>query len=281
MKRLSPQFWQTLVLVLIVGGVLTLALGGVLSPLLNTTLAPIVRIQEWISEQYTRIIDFITFPRDVAAIRQRNVELEAKVSGLETQLIQLQQQLQEAQVLYALFDFARSRTENQYKAVAVIGRDPVPFLRYVQIDKGSDDAIRHGMPVVTQQGLVGKVDAVTAGAARVQLITDSGSAVNVKLKNSQADAILVGSVTGELTLQMVPQSVTLTPGELVLTSGLGGSFPSGIVVGQILTVRKRETDLFQTASIQPAADLFNLRAALVITNFRPVNLAPLSLPSDR
>jgi rod shape-determining protein MreC len=280
MKRLPPSLWQTLVLVLIVGGVLALALGGFLSPVLNTALSPLVRIQEWISTQYSAVIDFLTFPRDVAALRQRNIELESKVAALETQVIQLQQQLQEAQVLYALFDFARSRTENQYKAVAVIGRDPVPFLRYVQIDKGSDDEIRHGMPVVTQQGLIGKVDAVTAGASRVQLITDAGSAVNVKLQNSQVDALLVGSITGELTLQMVPQSVNLKPGELVLTSGLGGSFPSGIVVGQVLTVRKRETDLFQTASIQPAADLANLRAALVITNFRPVNLAPLASPPN-
>ena len=175
MKRLPPSLWQTLVLVLIVGGVLALALGGFLSPVLNSALSPLVRIQEWISTQYSTVIDFLTFPRDVAALRQRNVDLELKVAGLETQVIQLQQQLQEAQVLYALFDFARSRTENQYKAVAVIGRDPVPFLRYVQIDKGSDDEIRHGMPVITQQGLIGKVDAVTAGAARVQLITDAGS----------------------------------------------------------------------------------------------------------
>jgi rod shape-determining protein MreC len=172
-------------------------------------------------------------------------------------------------------DFGRKRPENQYAAAAVIGRDPVPFLRYVQIDKGSDDGIRHGMPVVNENGLIGRIDAVTAGAARVQLISDTNSAVNVRLQNSQVDAMLVGSVTGEVSLQMVPQDVVLKPGELILTSGLGGSYPAGIVIGQVVTIRKRENDIFQTASIQTAADLTNLRAVLVITNFRPVDLTPL------
>jgi rod shape-determining protein MreC len=214
-------------------------------------------------------------PRDVATLRQMNSDLQNKVSSLETQLIQLQEQLREAQVLYALLDFARARPENQYVAASVIGRDPVPFLRFIQIDKGSDDGIRHGMPVVTQQGLIGRIDAVTAGAARVQLITDANVNVNVRLQTSGVDAMLTGSVTGEVTLNMVPQDVVLKPGELILTSGLGGNYPPGIVVGQVVTVRKRENDLFQTASIQPAVDLTNMPAVLVITNFRPSDLTPL------
>jgi rod shape-determining protein MreC len=96
-------------------------------------------------------------------------------------------------------------------AAAVIGRDPVPFLRYVQMDKGSDDGIRRGMPVVTQQGLIGRVDAVTAGAARVELITDASSAVNVRLSATQTDVMLTGSVTGELSLEMIPQDITVKP----------------------------------------------------------------------
>jgi len=275
MKKLSPQFWQRTMLLLIIGGVLALALGGYLAPILKVAFTPLIGAQQWLSAKYVAIVEFFTMPRDVATLRQRNSELENKVSSLETQLIQLQEQLKEAQVLYALLDFARARPENQYVAASVIGRDPVPFLRYIQVDKGSDDGLRHGMPVVTQQGLIGRVDAVTAGAARIQLITDANVNVNVRLQTSGVDAMITGSVTGEVTLNMVPQDVVLKPGELVLTSGLGGNYPAGIVVGQVVTVRKRENDLFQTASIQPAADLTNLPAVLVITNFRPSDLAPL------
>jgi len=281
MKRFSPQFWQRLTLLLIIVGVLALALGGFLAPVLRVAFQPLIGAQQWLSSKYLAIVEFFTIPRDVATLRQSNVELQNKVSGLETQLIQMQQQLQELQVLSSLLDFARSNPESQYVAASVIGRDPVPFLRFIQIDRGSDDGLRHGMPVVTQQGLVGRIDAVTAGAARVQLITDSNAAVNVRLESSGVEAILVGSVTGEVSLQMVPQNVTLKPGELILTSGLGGNYPPGIVVGQVVTVRKRENDLFQTASIQPAADLTNLPAVLAITNFKPVDLSPLQLLSGQ
>jgi rod shape-determining protein MreC len=281
MKRFSPQFWQALTLLLIIVGVLALALGGFLAPVLKVAFQPLIGAQQWLSSKYLAIVEFFTIPRDVATLRQSNTELQNKVSGLETQLIQMQQQLQELQVLSSLLDFARSNPESQYVAASVIGRDPVPFLRFIQIDRGSDDGLRHGMPVVTQQGLVGRIDAVTAGAARVQLITDSNTAVNVRLESSGIEAMLVGSVTGEVSLQQVPQGLTLTPGELILTSGLGGNYPSGIVVGQVVTVRKRENDLFQTASIQPAVDLTNLPAVLAITNFKPVDLTPLQLPSGQ
>ena len=281
MKRFSPQFWQALTLLLIIVGVLALALGGFLAPVLRVAFQPLIGAQQWLSSKYLAIVEFFTIPRDVATLRQSNTELQNKVSGLETQLIQMQQQLQELQVLSSLLDFARSNPESQYVAASVIGRDPVPFLRFIQIDRGSDDGLRHGMPVVTQQGLVGRIDAVTAGAARVQLITDSNTAVNVRLESSGIEAMLVGSVTGEVSLQQVPQGLTLTPGELILTSGLGGNYPPGIVVGQVVTVRKRENDLFQTASIQPAVDLTNLPAVLAITNFKPVDLTPLQLPSGQ
>ncbi len=279
MRKNSPSFWQSAILLLLIGGVLFLALGGYLSPILRVALDPFVSVQQWLSSRYLAIVEFVTVPRDVAILRQRNVELENKVSGLETQIIQLQQQLSEAQILSALVNFAKERPENSYNAGTVIGRDPIPFLRYVQIDIGSDDGLLRGMPVVTQQGLVGRVDAVTAGAARVQLITDANSAVNVRLPATQTDVMLVGTVTGELNLDMIPQDVVVKPGDLVLTSGLGGSYPADIVVGQVISVRKRETDLFQTATVQPSANLANLRAVLVITNFHPVDINPLIPPS--
>jgi rod shape-determining protein MreC len=111
--------------------------------------------------------------------------------------------------------------------------------------------------------------------ARVQLITDAGARVNVSLQSVDADGILTGSVTGDIILDMVPQNVTIETGDLVLTSGLGGTYPPDVVAGQVLTVRKHETDLFQTATIQPAVDFQNLQAVLIITNYRPLDIAPL------
>jgi rod shape-determining protein MreC len=261
--------------VLILGGVFLLALGGYLAPFLRATLNPLVSVQQWLSSRYLAVVEFLTVPRDVASLRQRTAELEEQNAQLETQIIDLQSQLREADVLYALLDFARSRPENTYKAAAVIGRDPSPFLHYVIIDRGSDDGLRYGMPVVTAQGLVGRIAAVTSSASRVQLVTDPSSIVNVRLKTGQSEVQLEGSITGDLTLEMVPQDVTLTVGDLVLTSGIGGTYPADILVGQVLSARKVLTDIFQTAAVQSAVDFSNLQAVLVITNFRPVEIAPL------
>jgi rod shape-determining protein MreC len=74
---------------------------------------------------------------------------------------------------------------------------------------------------------------------------------------------------------MVTQQAQLHPGEIILTSGLGGTYPSNLLVGQVASVRKMETALFQSAAVQPAVDFTELRAVLVVTNFKPVDLSPL------
>ncbi len=280
MKSSMFQNWKTGLVVLVAFGLILLALGGYLGPFLKTAFDPLVSAQRWLSTRYTTIYEFLAAPRDVATLRQRNAELENEIAGLQTQIVELQQQLRESQVLYALLDFARKQPENEYVAASVIGQDPSPFLHYVIIDHGSDDGLRHGMPVVTQQGLVGRVDAVTAGAARVQLITDPGSNVNISLQSLQTEALLTGSLTGDINIEMIPQDIDLKVGELVLTSGLGADYPGDIVIGQIVSTRKRETDLFQTASVQAAVDFTTLRAVLVITNFRPVEIEPLIPPTE-
>ncbi len=275
MKSVSPQTLRNAVVVFLVVGILFLALGGFLRPILGVVMDPFVSAQRWLSERFMQVYDFFSLPRDVADLLQENAELKNEVSGLQSQVIQLQEQLREADVLYSLLDFARSRPQDKYIASAVIGRDPSPFLHYIIIDHGSDDGIQHGMPVVTQQGLVGKVDAVTASAARIQLITDPGSVVNVRLQNQTADAQIVGSVTGEVTLEMLTQETDLAPGEILLTSGLGGNYPGDVIVGQVIEISKTENQLFQSALVQPVVDFNALRAVLVITNFNTININSL------
>jgi rod shape-determining protein MreC len=275
MKIGIPRFWQTVVLLLFAGGLIALGLSGYLNPVFSTAFGPFISVQRWISTRYSAVVEFVTVPRDMATLRQENAALQQEVASLQTRIVGLEQQLREAQVLYALLDFRRAHPENEYVACAVIGKDPSPFLQYILIDHGSDDGIRHGMPVVTEKGLVGRVDAVTSRASRVQLITDVGSVVNAHLESNPTDLVVKGSITGDLTLEMVPQDIVLKPGELVLTSGLGGNYPADILIGQVINIRKRETDLFQSASVQPIVDFSNLPAVLVITNFKSVDILPL------
>ncbi len=275
MNPFSPWSLRTITIILVVVGLIVLALGGYLNPLFRFTLNPLIAIQSWFSTRFMAVYDFATIPRDVTTLQQRNSVLEFENSQLQTRLIQLQQELNQAQAVNALVGFARQHPENQYVAASVIGRDPNPFMRYIFIDAGTDNGLRHGMSVVTEQGLVGRIDAVTAGAARIQLITDPGSAVNIVLQSSQTEAVLSGSLTGDLTLEMLPRDADVSVGDIVLTSGLGGAYPQNIFIGQIQAVQNRENELFKTATVQPLVNFADLKAVLVITNFSPVDLTPL------
>ena len=274
---MNSRSLQTTIIFLVVGGILALALGGFFGSASRQFSSVLIELQTWISSRFLGVQDFVSAPRDIASLRTRNAELETQVSQLQAQVIELQQRVNETEILAALVDFSRTNPESTYKAAAVIGRDPSPFLHYIIINRGSNDDIRRGMPVVTNQGLVGRVDAVIADAARVQLITDPGSAVNSSLQNAKTTAVTFGSVTGDISLDMISQNAVVQPGDLILTSGLGGGYPSDIPIGQVITLRSLEFQLFQQATIQPAVDFSRLAIVLVITNFRPVDIAPLEL----
>jgi rod shape-determining protein MreC len=227
---MNSRSLQTTIILLVVGGILALALGGFFGSASGQFSSVLIEVQTWISSRYLSFQDFFTAPRDLVSLRTRNAELEAQVSQLQTQVIELQQRVNETEILAALVKFSRSNPESTYKAAAVIGRDPSPFLHYIIINRGSNDDIRRGMPVVTNQGLVGRVDAVIADAARVQLITDPSSAINVFLQNAATDAMALGSVTGDVSLGMISQNKTIEAGDLILTSGLGGGYPSNLII---------------------------------------------------
>jgi rod shape-determining protein MreC len=275
MRDSLPRSLQTTIIFLVIAGILALALGGYLGPVSNSVGGSLIGLQTWFSTRFTAIQDFVTVPRDVADLRQRNAELESEVSSLQAQLIQLQQQATDSATLAALVDFSRTHPGSTYKAAAVIGRDPSPFLHYVIIDIGSNVGIRRGMPVVTEKGLVGRVDAVIGNAARVQLITDPNSVVAVRLESTETDSILSGSISGDLTMQMISQDTKVEPDDVVLTSGLGGAFPPDLLVGQVVSLHQRQSDLFQQATVQPVVDFANLEIVLVIIDFRPVDITPL------
>ena len=263
------------VFLLLALGIIGLALGGYLTPLSRILFNPIVSAQTWLAKRYQAVHSLITQPEDVTTLRQQNSVLEAENSRLQVQIVELQQQVTEAQLLSTLVDYERRHVENQFIAASVIARDISPFMHYVIIDRGSDNGLRKGMPVITQQGLVGSIAAVTAGAARVQLINDPGSSINVILQQTDVEAVLNGQITGEIELNMISQNATVQPGDLVMTSGLGGNYPANIVIGQVVTVRNEASSLFQTASVQPAVDFSQLVIVLIITNFQSIDISPL------
>ena len=271
----SSQNLIRLVVGLVAVGLVVLAISGYLTPIFSTSVSPLIKTQSWLAERYLAFKDFFTSPKDMATLREQNIQLGNEVALLQSEIVQLQENLSQAQILYSLLDFMRSNPEHEYVAATVIGREISPYMQYMIIDKGSNDGIRYGMPVVTQQGLVGRIDAVIGNASRVELISDAKSVVNVRLQSANVDAQVRGSITGEMSLEMVPQATDVQVGEVILTSGLGGTYPPNIFVGQVLTMQTKQNTLFQTGSVQPMVDFSRINAVLIITNFDVVDITPL------
>ncbi len=272
MKRSISPAVLTAVLILTATALLVLQLGGFLDQFQDILTTPLASIQTWISIRFSAVRDMISSPRDIASLRSQNAELEAEVARLKREVITLQEEIAEAQILSALLNYARNQPDNRYIAVEVIGTDTSTFLRSVWINGGTDDGLRYGMPVVTDSGLVGRLVEVRASISRVQLLTDPEINVNVRFQNSRADGLLRAQINGDINIELIPQDADIDLGEIVLTSGLGGSFPADIPIGSVINVRTRDYELFQQASIDPNVDFDRLEIVLVITNFRALPL---------
>jgi rod shape-determining protein MreC len=267
MRRPNSRFIIAAALVILASGLLILNASGFLQPVQDLAMRPVTAIQTWFAVRYSALRDLLASPRDVAALRAEINRLEAENAQLEQDIISLREQAAEAAVLSALLNYARAQPDNRYLAANIIGRDVSPFIRSVLIGQGSDAGIANGMPVVTARGLVGRVVEVFASFSRVELITDPSTAVNVRFQNSRTEGILTAELNGDLIVDLIDLNADLSQNELVLTSGLGGKYPANIPIGQVVSIRRRDFDLFQTATIQPSVDFDGLDIVLVITNF--------------
>lgn len=272
MRRASPRVIFASILILIAVAVFILQLSGYLTPVTSLFLRPVTALQSWFAVRYIAVRDLLASPSDMATMREQISQLQTENALLQQEIIALREQASEAEVLAALLDYARAQPASRYLATNVIGRDISPFIRSILIGQGSDAGIAVGMPVVTAQGLVGRVEEVFASYARVQLITDPETAVNVKFQQARTEGILTARLNGEIYVDLIDLNAELTEGELVLTSGLGGKYPPDIPIGAITSIRRRDFDLFQDATIQSSVNFEELSLVLVITNFEPLIL---------
>lgn len=201
---------------------------------------------------------------DLRFVRQENVRLREEVQALERRLKELEEAHLESQRLKALLDL-REGQPFRVAPAAVVGKDATNWFHSVLIDRGSRHGIERHMAVIASGGLVGRVAEVALSSARVQLITDPVSSVGVRLQSSRVTGLLVGAQSGRLRVRYLPIRAEVHAGEPVITSGLGGVYPKGIVVGKVVAVDRRSGALFQEATVEPSVDFSRLEEVLVAT----------------
>lgn len=222
--------------------------------------------------------------QSLQALQARNAELESLNNRLMVDNVRLREVERENELLRQLLNYTRSNPQFNYQTTTVIGRsigvDPTNLLYFVYVDVGARDGVAENMPVITDRGLVGRVTAVGPNSAQVLMLIDPASAVNALIQNSRVTGLVRGNIDGTLTMERIPQNDKVNPGDIVLTSGLGGNFPDKLVIGQVTEVVKRDQDMFQTARIRPTVDFGKLETMLIITSFKPVDLESEILKSQ-
>jgi len=149
-------------------------------------------------------------------------------------------------------------------AARVISNERSSLFKTIIIEKGTDDGLSEGLPVITQQGIVGRIIESSWNVSRVLLVTDYNSNIDALVQGSRAQGILQGGGPQLSRLKYVQRTDEVKTGDTVVTSGLGGVFPKGLVLGTIATAEKRETGLFQHVEVMPAVDFTRLEEVLVI-----------------
>jgi rod shape-determining protein MreC len=220
------------------------------------------------------VTDTVTFILGLRTLRQRVAELEEINSSLRSEIFRLNEVERENERMRQILRFAATSPGLELRGAQVvarvIGQESTNFLDYIEVDLGAAQGIAIGMPVLTEQGLVGRISEVTNVTAKVLLITDPNSGVNAVLQSSRLNGVVEGAADGTLLMDLIPQGPDFSVGEVVLTSGLGQRFPAGIPIGQVIERRQRDIDIFQQALVQPEIDFSRLELVAIVTNFEPV-----------
>jgi rod shape-determining protein MreC len=227
LRRFEMTKFQTrslLLILLAVASVLLLAFGQspVLSPVWNAVQVPLAAVQRGIAELWAGVSHRLEVKPEVDALEQRIAELQGENARLEAENIQLRENESELRILSGLVEYARTQPDAKYLTANLIGRDTSPLLSFLIFDRGSDDGVIRGMPVVSAEGLVGRVVEVSPQACKIQPITDPASAIAARLQTSREAGVVVGQLGGGLEMQFITQQTQVEPGEVVVTSGLGG-----------------------------------------------------------
>jgi rod shape-determining protein MreC len=196
-------------------------------------------------------------------LQKENAQLKDNVNRLQAEVAQLSEAKKENEQLKKDLGFVTSNNF-RYEAAEVLAFDPSNLRGVLTIDKGSKDGLKTGMAVISNGFLAGRISEVSEKTARVQLVTDPTSAIPVTLQSANTNGIARGGIGYGLTMEKIPQGEKITEGDTVITSGLGGEVPKGLVLGTVEKITRQENSLFIDTNVRPLANMGTLSRLIVI-----------------
>ena len=213
---------------------------------------------QWSRDQYRSIREKYV---DLGEVRQENERLWLKVTDLYLQLSRLHEEAAEISRLRALYEFQPPQEWSLIGGRVVAQRfGPHAVVESLLVDAGSRAGVSMNTPVITPQGVVGRVLRTSPNLSNVLLISDPNSKVAIMGREHRTQGVLVGQgPQSSLSMQYVPLNDLLEEGEILITSGLDGVFPKGLPVARVERIDRPSTSLFQLVQAVPLVDLRNLR----------------------
>jgi len=199
----------------------------------------------------------------LAGFKSENEKLRKRIQALEIERQKLLEAAATNRQLKELLDFRGSLSGTPVIA-SIIANSASNWFQSCVLDKGSSDGIRKGMGVVTPLGVVGQVVSVTARTAKVLLLTDPNSGIDVLVQRTRSRGIVSGSLETGTILKYVKRSEDIQEGDRLITSGTDGVFPKGMIVGTVIKVRKQHLGLFQFVEVLPAVQSARVEEVLVV-----------------
>lgn len=200
---------------------------------------------------------------DLLGVRDQNERLRAQLAQLEEENVQLREALVASGRLQRIAEM-RSAFEIPMLPAEVAGHDASPWFRSVLLDRGHSHGVRAGMPVISEDGVVGLVTATSQHAAQAMLLHGHQSAVDAVVQRSRARGIVRGLGGGEVGFEFVARGADVQVGDTVLTSGVGGVFPKGLRVGSVAELPESGSGLLRTALLEPSVDFSRLEQVFVL-----------------
>jgi len=211
-----------------------------------------------------RTRDFFAMVFDIGNLHRENQQLANDLVESKVDQAKMDELQQENSALKTQLDYKESSSGMKLTLADVIGLDPTNYYGTLMLDKGSNDGVAVGQAVVSLGVLVGKIDQVSATSSRVMLITSSNSIVQVMLENSRTTGVLIGGISG-MKLEDIPLETQIAPNENIITSGLGGNLPKGILVGTAGSEISAKSDIFETVEVSSPIDFSRLEYLFIVT----------------
>lgn len=196
-------------------------------------------------------------------VHEENEELRAENGRLKLDNSLLVEKVSEYERLKKLLNF-REFSKLDSIACNVIGRNITGYLKYIIIDRGSRDGVKRKDPVISYSGLVGMVSEVYADTAKVEVVLNPGSNVSVMNSRTRTVGIVRGDGRGKMAVDFYDRLDDVKPEDILITSGLGGVYPKGIIVGQVDTVEDAVMGLFKNLTLTSNVDFYKLENVLVV-----------------